>query len=390
MQETRRNLWRDHFSFESTRRPLLITYGWWNAWCDETFGDDTLISDDPVLREYERWFRMQIFHDSLGDDFVCEPWIPLEAVYNTPTGIYGEAWGVEFERISSGVEHGSWKGKAPIAEWGDVAKLAKPAHSIDEAETERRLDRLGELVGDILTIDVRRGPVLSGFGGDISTAVSALRGLDQLMLDMYESPEELHGLLSFMRDGVLDNQHAAETAGDYSLTTQHNQAVAYARELEPPTANRHGVPRGQLWGFCAAQEYTLISPEFHERFLLDYQMPIMKNFGLIHYGCCEDLTRKIDMLRAIPNLRSIAVTPAANVEECARQIGGDYVMSVRPNPTDMVCSDRNVARIRSIVGEYPRMMDGQSFHIHLKDVENLHHEPNRLSEWVRIVRDVIS
>jgi len=31
------------------------------------------------------------------------------------------------------------------------------------------------------------------------------------------------------------------------------------------------------------------------------------------------------------------VTPLANVRVCAEQIGADYVLSWRPNPSDMVC-----------------------------------------------------
>ena len=62
-----------------------------------------------------------------------------------------------------------------------------------------------------------------------------------------------------------------------------------------------------------------MSPKFHDEFLFQYQIPIMEHFGLVHYGCCEDLTRKIDMLRQLKNLRSIAVTPAANLRKCAGQ-----------------------------------------------------------------------
>ena len=73
-------------------------------------------------------------------------------------------------------------------------------------------------------------------------------------------------------------------------------------------ANSGPRKRKDLWGFCAAQEFTLVSPAFHEEFLLRYQRPIYEQFGLVHYGCCENLTHKIDMLRSIKNLRSIAVS----------------------------------------------------------------------------------
>ena len=76
----------------------------------------------------------------------------------------------------------------------------------------------------------------------------------------------------------------------------------------------------------------------------------MESFAASGYGCCEDLTNKIDILREVKNLRQIAVAPAANLEKCAEQIGGDYVISWRPNPTVHVCTtfDRDPIR-RQIV-----------------------------------------
>ena len=68
-------------------------------------------------------------------------------------------------------------------------------------------------------------------------------------------------------------------------------------------------------------------PSDIEEFLLRYQLPILRRFGLTAYGWCEDLTHKIDMLRQIPNLRRIAVSPFAGVARCAEQIGADYALS---------------------------------------------------------------
>jgi hypothetical protein len=216
-----------------------------------------------------------------------------------------------------------------------------------------------------------------------------LRGLSEVMLDMYENPDELHRVLAFMRDGILANNAAAEKAGHYSLTSGKNQQPAYADELPAPSPNSGPVGRRQLWGFCAAQEYTLVSPEFHEEFLFQYQRPIYESFGLVHYGCCEDLTRKIGMLRKLKNLRSIAVTPVADVRKNAEQIGRDYVASWRPNPTDMVCAGWDESRIRRIIREGADAFKGLFMHIHLKDVETVQDDPTRLSRWTSIVRDTL-
>jgi hypothetical protein len=208
------------------------------------------------------------------------------------------------------------------------------------------------------------------------------------MIDMYESPGELHRLLTLMRDAVLSAQNAAEAAGDYSLTSQSNQAMTYCEELEPPSANSGPRERRHLWGFCAAQEFALISPQMHDEFLLQYQLPIIEKFGLTAYGCCEDLTKKVDMLRQVPNLRIIAVTPSADVAKCADQIGRDYVMSWRPNPTDMVCATFNEERIRRIIRDGMEASKGCAVTLHLKDVETVQGEPDRLKRWVEIVRSI--
>lgn len=390
IQEERRALWRAHMSLRPTRPLVLVSFGIWNAWCSQVFGDGVLECEDPFYRAHERGLRMAIFRAGLGSDVITEPWITQGAAYKTPGGIHGEAWGVRAPRRHTGQVGGAWKSDPPIKEWADVAKLTPPRHAIDEEATARAASRLRDAVGDILEVNVQRGPILHGFGGDISTTITSLRGLQQLMVDMYESPEELRRLLAFMRDGILANQQQAEDAGDFTLTCSANQAQPYCEELEPPAANSGPRKRSQIWGFFAAQEYTLISPAFHDEFLYQYQLPIMAHYGLTHYGCCEDLTRKIDMLRQAPNLRSIAVTPVANVARCAEQIGGDYVLSWRPNPTDMVCASFDEARIRRIIGEGLRAgaASGCRMHLHLKDVESVGGDPGRLARWVAIVRDV--
>ena len=385
IQEERRRLWSAHLSLKPTRIPILATYGMWNVWCREVFGDHAMKCQDPFLRGYERHFRMAIFQDSVGDDFILEPWLTAHATQ--PRG-WGNIWGVQEQHDPSGMEGGAWAFHPVIEDWPDIAKLSWPPYQIDEAATRRHVDQVTQAFGDILAINVERGPAANGFLADISTCIAQLRGLEQLMVDMCESPSELHRLLAFMRDGLLAHQNAAEKAGGYSLTTQGNQAMTYADDLERPRPNSGPRPRKALWGFCAAQEMTGVSPAMHDEFMFQYQMPIMRPYGLVHYGCCEDLARKIDMLRQLPNLRSIAVTPRANVARCAEQIGTDYVFSWRPNPTDMICSDWDEPRIRRVLGDGLNASKGCRVHIHLKDIETVQGDPTRLARWVNIVRDM--
>jgi hypothetical protein len=383
-QAKRRQLWRDHNSLRPTRVPVLATYGMWNVWCREVFSDAAMACGDPFYRAHERTLRMQLFQHTVGDDTVLEPWITQSA---TRARGWGNVWGVE-DKHSERVEGGSWQFRPAVASWADVSKLSPPPHEVDEQATARDAARLREAVGDILPVHVERGPVCQGFLSDLSYSVTQLRGLEQLMIDMYESPRELHALMAFLRDGVLANQAAAEKAGDLSPNTSNNQCHTYADTTLVPASNVYGCQRRQLWSYMAAQEFELISPAQHEEFLLQYQLPIMAKWGLAAYGCCENLTRKIDMLRKVPNLRIIAVTPRADVRRCAEQIGTDYILSWRPNPADMICCQFDEALIRRIIRAGLEASRGCRVHIHLKDIETVQGETDRLARWVKIVREV--
>ena len=97
----------------------------------------------------------------------------------------------------------------------------------------------------------------------------------------------------------------------------------------------------------------------------------------------------IDMLRQIPNLRRIAVSPFANVARCAEQIGRDYVLSYRPSPADMVSYGFDEDRIRSILRRDLKTCKDCHVDITLKDVETVQADPDRARKWVVVTREVI-
>jgi len=378
-QDERRDLWRNHNSLRRTRIPVLVRGG--AAW-----GEIPEVSrrdcQDPFYRPYERQLRLGIYRDRFGDDFIAEPWITVPAVHRC-TG-----WGVKVERTYAAEPLGSWKTDYPIKSLDDAARLRAPRHEIDEPATARAAERVGEAVGDLLTVNVDRAPAYRVWSADLSTDLGYLRGIEHFMLDMVDHPAWLHELLGFMSAGVLRTHEQAEAAGDWGLGDHENQAMPYARELRDPAPNVRGVRRKDLWYYAAAQECTLISPAMHEEFILRHQRPILEAFGLVAYGCCEDLTNKIGILRTIPNLRRIAVAPRADVRRCAEQIGTDYVISWRPNPAETVCCGFDPARIRRLTAEAMDACRGLHVDITLKDIRTVQGRPERLVEWVRVTRDV--
>ena len=370
-QAERRQLWRQHNSLQQTRTPIYIR------------AEAGPRCQDPLWRQYEDFFRRHLFWDSLGDDSVFEPWVTVRAEHVC------SGWGVVAARRHAEYARGSFKVDYPIKAPEDVDQLRPPRHEIDETRTAAKLARVQDCLGDLIDIDVDRGPAYWTWGADLSTDLGYLRGIEHFMMDMTDRPQWLHELLGFMSEGVQRAQGQAEEAGDLGMSDHYNQAMAYAEELDDPAANRQGVNRRQLWCFTAAQEFTGVSPQMHEEFLLRYQLPIMEQFGLVAYGCCEDLTEKIDMLRQISNLRRIAVSPFADVRRCAEQIGRDYVFSYRPSPTDMVGYGLDEQRVKEQLHQDLTACRDCCVDITLKDVETVEADPQRVRRWVQLCRQVI-
>ncbi len=380
-QAERRDLWRRHNSLRKTRPLVLVMFG--DSW--KEMPESTLECTDPLFRTQEEILKRWLFQDTLGDDWVFEPWIDEWAAYVLPPN---GRWGVEVKHVQAGVAGGAWKFDPVIREPEDIAKLVRPHHEIDEKRTAEKLARLREAVGDLIAVKEVRAPYYRSFRGDISTDLAHLLGLEEMMMYMIDRPDWLHRVLSLMRDAILDMHAAGEQAGDWRLSDHLNQSMPYALELEDPGAHDRPVPRRALWHFAASQETTLVSPDMFDEFMLQYQKPIMEQFGLCAYGCCEDLTRKIGHLRRVRNLRRIAVTPVADVRACAEQIGADYVISWRPNPALMVCCGWDPERVRRVLRDGMEACRGQHVDITLKDVQTVEGDPRRLREWVRIAREV--
>jgi len=382
MQE-KRCAWRKMNSFQSDR-PLIYL----RAFAFHEFFDPSVLKcTDPMLRAYETRLQELIFRSTLGDDFIIEPWLEMSATYKM---INNERWGVPVTLGEKTVNGGAAAYK-PILKDMDFSCLQPSPYEVDEKITALTQEKLEEALGGAIKVFVSRQGPFSMFCGDISTDIAKLRGMEQMMWDVYDNPEWLHSLLAFMRDSILKNHAEIEAAGGFSLADHQNQNMPYGEDMEDPNPEVTGVSRKRLWRFMAAQEYTGYSPEMFWEFILQYQLPILEKFGMIAYGCCENLTGVIPYLRRIKNLRRIAVSPFSDARKCAEQIGKDYIVSWRPDPSSMISTGLNEEFVRNYMRDHFAIFkeNGNYFDITLKDVETVAHQPQNIKRWTEIVREEI-
>ncbi len=382
-QQRRRNDWRRHNSLKRVDRPLIYVRAF--AWREMSASE--LKCESPLFSRVENFLRESLFRSAFDDDFIFEPWVTVAAKLELP----GEGiWGPEIKWTANPQEGGAGVHEAPIKTLEDLERLTPAHHQVDEIETARRFEEVSAAIGEIITVCLDRGPLYRCPTAGISGSIAQLRGLEQVMWDMYDNPEWLHRMLSTMRDGILRNQAEAEEAGDWRRCNHENQAMSYAEELPDPAADGEPVSRKQLWGRMASQELTLVGPEQFDEFMLRYQEPIMEKFGLVTWGCCEQMVNRIPLLKRVPNIRRIAVTPVSDAVKCAELIGDTHVASYRPSPADMVSYGWDESRVR---GDLTRDLEafkanGCFVDITLKDVETVEGDPHRVGKWVRLAREV--
>jgi hypothetical protein len=144
-----------------------------------------------------------------------------------------------------------------------------------------------------------------------------------------------------------------------------------------------------MWGCSNAQVFSEVSPEMQWDFAVEHALRWLERWGLTYYGCCEPLDRKMGILRRIPNLRKVSVSPWCDSERAVAEIGADYVISRKPNPAILAEDDWHADRARD---ELRRFLDATQGACHveliMKDISTVRYRPQRLWEWSRIAMDL--
>jgi hypothetical protein len=178
----------------------------------------------------------------------------------------------------------------------------------------------------------------------------------------------------------LDNANERVGSGGYG----------YTKQLPGDDYDPEHVWPHNMWGCSNAQIFSEVSPEMHWEFALKHDMRWLQRFGLTYYGCCEPLDKKIGILRRIPNLRKISVSPWCDIDRAIDEIGADYVISQKPNPAVFAESQWQPEKARADIRQVLEKARGRC-HIEfiMKDISTVRYEPQRLWEWARIAMEEV-
>lgn len=374
--EIRRQRWRDTYMLRKTdRAPVWLRPG--TEWLREIVTEQDLECREPFARGLEFQLKAILAHHAFGDDsFILPYWKVAAAVRHEGEHL----WGLEVKRHDSGFSGGAWSYDPPVHQESDLDRLRMPTWAYDQAETDRRLNRYAEYLGDALPVRVHCPLAL--FPG-VARNASDLIGLDNLLINMALEPEFIHRLMAFVRDSVLQCIEQMEAMGVF--TENNDEEIHFSESLKtsPPEVP---VKASDLWLRTESQQFQNVSPAMWREFCLEYQKPIMSRFRYVSYGCCEDLTDRIDDVLAIPNLRIFVKSPWTDWRKTIEKCGDRYSIVWRQLATEVLSSD-TLEAVAEKIAEGLRASRGCHRAIVLQELITANGHPERFHEWVKVARD---
>ena len=379
------DLWKALNGLNPVRGMVMIDQICWH----EMDVDDELVlqCEDGFCRGLEGQFRRTLYcWKHMRADMVVEPFVTLSKA------IRGGGFGVPVIQETAvtdprnGVVGHRYIDQMKTEE--DVLKIQMTVISHDEEATARTEAQAQEIFDGIL--GVRMQGSMPGFAPWDS--IVQWRGTDAMIIDMLDRPEFMHKIIDRATESQLSMLDQLEEQGLFGYGQNRIHCTgAFTDELPSPDFDAEHPTGMDLWTSGMAQIFSTVSPAMHDEFEIQYAAKWYDRFGLGYYGCCEPLDQKIDIIRKLPRVRKISMSPWVDEEHGAEQIGGDFVYSRKPNPAFLAWDDWRPEVVEEDLRETLEVCNryGTPVEFILKDISTVRYEPQRLWEWVDIAMKVV-
>lgn len=384
------HVWQLHASVNDLcpQRPIVLIseLPWHELNAD---GFLTLQCQDPELRQTEDFLRKTIFqHQFFPGDMMVKPYCPVgKVIHTTGIGVEVKEETLDTDKNNLVVSH-RYENQFHTME--DVEKLHNPVITYQKEESLRRYEKVADAIGDILPVKLVGEATGYGLGHIAWDIISTCMSVDNLLYALMDEPEMMHALVGKLTDIFLDTIRQYEQLNLLDPDNPYcHSASAASRDLLKTPVNYSHVKAKNVWGRGLAQILASVSPAMHDEFEIQYAIRAMEPFGLVYYGCCEPLDSKMDIVKKIPNLRKISITPWADINRAAEAVGKDYVISAKPNPANLPYAASNPDLIRR---EIRTLLDAcrrnnTPCEILLKDISTSAYNLENLIVWNKIAKE---
>ncbi|MDW7657378.1 MAG: hypothetical protein SCM11_09420 [Bacillota bacterium] len=385
VQKEKIGLWKALNGLKPVRPMVTIDQVCWN----EMNVDDslTLCCTTKENRQYEQKLRRTLYQwRHFPVDMVVEPLLRVPmAVTNSGFGITVQEETAVSDATNDVLGH-AYENQFENDE--DLEKIKTPVVHHDSDETARRLERAHDIFDGTLTV------VAQGVDPYVSVwdPISTWMGVQEILYALVDRPDFMLAMANRMVQGYLAMLDQLEEQG----VLCHSQPLihctgAFTDDLPADGFDPQKPRTKDIWMFGLSQLFATVSPDMFDTFEIETSLPLFRRFGLVYYGCCDPLDRKMVQVRKIPNLRKISMSPWVDEETGAAEIRSDYVYSRKPNPAQLAAPLFSEQDVR---GHLQQSVDvcrkyGCPLELILKDISTVKYEPQRLWRWAEIAMDVV-
>jgi hypothetical protein len=374
--ETRRERWR---AVNGLRRPDRAPV-WWQAhaaW-ETMIPSETLQCSDESCRRLERQFRQDFYQWECGLDHVWPAWYPAGAGWDCDQE---HALGMAFGGQVESTEVGGFRYEHPLQALEDYDRLTPARWTFSPEKSEENVERMRELLGEAMPVELMVGPPM---GWTLGHYLENLRGMAQMLDDLAFHPERVHRAMAKITEACLAALRAGEDSGRLS---PNNTGPMFCSDPLGEIYPDGKLRLHNLWAAANSQEFQEVSPRMQEEFLLNYQIPLFQQFGLTQYGCCEDLTHKIEAVLRIPNLRVFVSSYWTDLDKVLEATQGRYCIMWRQSAAKVVFPD-DLEPIKKHLETGMRKLQGTPYQVVCRELETLAGHPERLREWAKLAVQV--
>lgn len=383
-QQKKRDMWKKHTALKHGIPPIFISPE--GSWV-ELIPPESLQCEDAFAKEVEKELRRRIYRfEHIPDD------TPIEDHYDIPVSWIplNDCWGLPVMRKNA-KDRGAWHHQPVIEEiedWDQLFKKPMPVLRVDDQGARERAKELKDAVGDALQVHVT-GIKIYDF--HIAHVYCDFRGLDNLFVDMIDDEERVKDVFAHFTEGMLGIQkqvkemNLIQSNNDY--TYHYTGGLGYCDDL--PAYTEAPTDYSCIWGAAEDQEYSCVSPDMFYNTVLPFEKKLLEPFGLNGYGCCDDLTEKLDGVLEIKNLRRVAACPWANLGKMAQRLKKDYILTWKPNPAYLAGEYFDEAQVEKYMTESLEAAKCGYPEIILRDTHSCRNDPKRFTQFAQLTRRAI-
>jgi hypothetical protein len=385
IMEKRKQMWFAlNDSLPGARPPVVI-----ETWTfDRDFMPARILQcQTPIGREIEAQLVRNIRNHELIDDDKVIPdtfdmgWFIEEDEFGVP---------IKHEAIpdAEGVEIG-FRFLHPIQDLErDFYKLKPGKWSVDRSKTIEWQEFLVDLLGEFLPVEIRTGCHVTTM---LTHRVVDLMGMEAFFTAMYDQPEAVHALMTYLRDNALNRMRWLEEERllcfNHGNQDSFGSSYNFTNRLPGPGSN--GIPRlKDTWGCSNSQETVGISPRMFREFCFPYYRDVCEPVGLLYYGCCEPAHPFWGEISRLPNLKKVSISRWCDQQFMGEALRGtEIVYSRKPNPNFLsVDSQLNEEGWANHIRETLEATKGVFTEFIIRDVYSLHGNINNAKRAVEVAR----